>query len=408
MPYHKAELFNQTLIHVYKSAHANKIHQFCQNLIAIFNADTQIAKVITTGKLEMSSPTKEEVAQIAATGVLDVASLFQIPTGVLGKVTEKALSALFKGIRKKGYKKVAGLKAHMTHVELIAEALALGLTIHYKSDLLDEDTQANPEKWGKETAKRLLTSFKSKSTKSLKLEEQDTLVQQLKALFEWCVKKDYIREEPEPIHEGYNVFSPDDYSTLLIFASAELLGLSRDHFVQAQKTAAKANELLTKIESMEHTLETFKAKVKQDLARVKESDRATTLVNILEKDVELEGEIEVHVECFVDVLLEHGQGLSKEEFKSLQAQFYTTLQHTSVRHEAFLEALKERNLIVNVTTPGSIIKKEAKVTAHIGGFQAPVIRPAQLASPPATDNTTPHNTPPPTTETGQRAPGLGE
>ena len=250
MPYENAESFNQTLTKVLNGEHADAINQFCQSFIATFNTDVEAAKLIGTGKLEMSSSKKEEAAQMTATVTLDVASIFQVPTGLLGDVVKKSISALFKGVRKKGYKKVAGIKAQMTHMELISEALALGLIVHYKKELLDVDTQSAPKKGGKHAAKRLLRSLKSKRENSLMLKEQDTLLQQLKSLFEWCVKKDYISWEPEFKQEEPQVFSDDDYSTLLLFASAELLGLPRDHFVEAQQNKAKALELNNKIDQL--------------------------------------------------------------------------------------------------------------------------------------------------------------
>ena len=251
MLYNNAESFNNTLTQVLNGKNAGVINQFCQSFIAAFNAYTQVAKMIGTGKLEMSSSKKEEAAQMAATGILDVASVFQVPTGLLGNVVKKSISALSKGVRKKGYKKVAGLKAHMTHVELISEALALGLMVHYKNDLLDVDSLLNPEEFGKKTADRLLTSLKSKNPNSLKLGENDTLLQQLKSMFEWCVKQDYIHGESKPKQEGSQVFSDDDYSTLLLFASAELLGLPRKHFVEAQQNnKARAEELERTIDQL--------------------------------------------------------------------------------------------------------------------------------------------------------------
>ena len=243
MPYNDTKSLNQTLTEILGGEKSKEIIQFLQSFIATFNDNIQAAKMISTGKLEMSSSKKEEAAQFNATGVLDVASLFQVPTGILSNVTKKAISAVFKGVRRKGYKKVAGLKAHGTHVELIAEALSLALIAHYKNELLDEDTLSDPQKWGKKTAKRLLTSLKSKNKNSLELKAHDNLAHQLKALFEWCVKKDYVRGEPEPHQNKLPIFSDDDYSTLLLLASAELLGLPRDHFVQAQQDKAKAEQL---------------------------------------------------------------------------------------------------------------------------------------------------------------------
>ena len=77
MPYDNAESFNQTLTQVLNGEHAGAINQFCQSFIAMFNADVEAAKMIGTGKLEMSSSKKEEAAQMAATGaILDIASLF--------------------------------------------------------------------------------------------------------------------------------------------------------------------------------------------------------------------------------------------------------------------------------------------------------------------------------------------
>ena len=250
MPYDNAESFNQTLTEVLHGENACAINQFCQSFIATFNTDVEAAKLIGTGKLEMSSSNKEETAQLAATGALDVASVFQVPTGLLGDVVKKSILALFKGVRKKGYKKVAGIKAHRTHVELISEALALGLMAYYKNELLDVDTLSDPKKGGKNAAKLLIRSLKSKRENSLTLKEQDTLLQQLKSLFEWCVKKDYIGGEPAPKQEELQIFSDDDYSILLLFASAELLGLPRDHFVEAQQNKAKTLELNNKIDQL--------------------------------------------------------------------------------------------------------------------------------------------------------------
>ena len=361
MPYDNAESFNQTLTQVLNGEHADAINQFCQSFIATFNADTQAAKMIGTGKLEMSSSKKEETTQMAATGALDIASLFQVPTGILGKVTEKAISALFKGVRKKGYKKVAGIKAHMTHVELIAEALTLGLTAHYKNELLDEDTLPAPKKWGEKTAKRLLTSLKSKSKKSLELKAQDTLVDHLKALFVWCVKKDYIREEPEPKQKVPQVFSDDDYSTLLLFASAELLGLPCDHFVQAQKTEAKANELLDTIKSMEQEFDNVKQLIEQAL---QQKQQPQNIINVLEEGATVKGHLSVDINGIMSKIKANlPDNLTKQQ--NFSAILKQVQEHTSEMADKKSEALSKQHRIINVVPKNTNTTKDSNIKVGI-------------------------------------------
>ena len=410
MPYDNAESFNQTLTQVLNGEHANAINQFCQSFIATFNADMQAAKMIGTGKLEMSSSKKEEAAQMAATGTLDVAGVFKVPTGLLGDVVKKSISALFKGVRKKGYKKVAGIKAHMTHMELISEALALGLIVHYKDELLDVDTLSDPKKWGKKTAKRLLRSLKSKKENSLTLKEQDTLLQQLKSLFEWCVKKDYIREEPEPKQKMPQVFIDDDYSTLLLFASAELLGLPRDHFVQAQNTEAKANELLAKIESMEQEFETLTTVVKQC-----QEARPKDVITIVSKNAKVLGTLNVSIGSLTDVVSTRAP-TNKEQRDYYLQEFQTALSHSKEMMQMIRESIAQRDRDITVLAEDAVLPAGSTTNVGIDSYTAPVLggMPASTtppSPPPATgtqDNAAYTETPqqqPTTPSTGTPAPG---
>ena len=250
MPYDNAEPFNQVLTEVLQGEQAPVINPFCQSFIATFNADAQVAQMIATGKLEVFSAKKEEATQLAATGTLDLASLFQDPSGVLGDVTKKIISALSKGVRKKGYKKVTGVGSHMPPVELISESLTLGLILHYNNTLLDNKTALNPKEAGKKAAKRLLKDIQHNDDDMPQFADNHPLHLRLQTLLTWSIQEDQIRYRPRPGKPAPD-FVEDDYATLLLFAAANILGLPRDHLVAAKKTNAKAHELLDTLNSME-------------------------------------------------------------------------------------------------------------------------------------------------------------
>ena len=262
MPYDNAQPFNQILTEVLQGEKAPVINPFCQSFIATFNADTQVAQMIATGKLDISSSKKEEAAQLAATDILDLASLFQVPSGVLGDVTKKIISALSKGVRKKGYKKVTEVGFDMTPVELISESLTLGLTLHYNNTLLDNKTALNPKEAGKKAAKRLLKDIQHDDDDMPQFADNHPLHLRLQTLLTWSIQEDQIRYRPRPRKPAPD-FVEDDYATLLLFAAANILGLPREHFVAAKKTDARAHELLDTLNSMEQEFDHIKQQIEQ-------------------------------------------------------------------------------------------------------------------------------------------------
>ena len=368
MPYDNAETFNDTLNQILQGEKSQTIEQFCQSFIATFNNDTEAAKIIGTGKLEMAGNKKEEAAQLAATSGFDIAGVFGLPTGTLGDLTKKAISAAFKGVRKRGYKKVANIAGHMTHVELISQALMFGLLVHYKDDLVDEDTHANPKKWGKETAKRMLKSLKSTSKKSLHLGEDDVLVKRLATMLEWCVGKDYIREEPEPNKMSSN-FDEDDYSTLLTFASAELLGLPRDHFVQAQKTEENARVLSDKIDEIEQKFNDVQRLVKEALQQNK---RPHDIINVLEQGAKIGGYLSVDINCIVDVVSNRVPE-NETQHKYYLKELKMALQHSQDMMDKKNEALSQRERTINVVPKDTTVEKKSHVKVSVDPYTAPML-----------------------------------
>ena len=296
MPYEHAYTFNETLTQLSNSPCTDKMQMFCQSFIATFNADTKAAKLIGTGKLQMSDSKKEEAAQLASIAAMDVVGFFGVvPTGVLGKVVEKAISAVFKGIRKKDYKKIAGLGAHMTHVELLSQALVIGLMLHYKEALLDEDTLKDPKQWGQKTVKRLFKSLKSNSEKSLSLATDNTLTEHLKIMLAWCVNKDYVREEPDTNNTVLS-YTDDDYATLLLFAAAELLGLDRKYFVDAQQQKDSLTQLESKLQAMEDAFTNVKAVYEEQL---KQNARPKDIIKALEEEATNEGSVSINYNSLI-------------------------------------------------------------------------------------------------------------
>ena len=386
MPYENAESFNQTLTQVLNGEQADAINQFCQSFIATFNADVEAAKMIGTGKLEMSSSKKEEAAQMVATGALDVASVFQLPTGILGKVTEKAISALFKGVQKKGYKKVAGLGPHMTHIELVSESLTLGLILHYQNALLDTKTANNPKEAGKKAAKRLLKDIKDDDDDMPTFADSQSLNQRLQTLLTWCIQEDQIRYRPRPGKPAPD-FTEDDYATLLFFAAAKILGLPRNHFVAAQTTEAKANELIDKIESMEQEFDNVKQIVEQAL---QQKQRPHDIINVLEKGATVEGHLSVDINCVVDVIsyrTPENDMQQRHYLEELKLAFEHSKQMMDKKHEA----LSQRDRTINVVPKGTKIEQGAHVKTNIDTYTAPV-----LGTPPP--QTIPSTTPPKETQ----------
>ena len=414
MPYDNAASFNQTLTEVLKGDNAPAINPFCQSFIATFNADTQVAKMIATGKLEMSSSKTEEAAQLAATGILDLASLFQVPTGVLGDVTKKIISALSKGVRKKGYKKVTSLSSHMTHIELISESLTLGLILHYKDTLLDTKTASNPKEAGKKAAKRLLQDIKDDDDDMPQFADNHSLNQRLQTLLTWSIQEDQIRYRPRPGKPAPD-FVEDDYATLLLFAAANILGLPRDHFVQAQKTEAKANELLDTIKSMEQEFDNIKQQIEQAL---KNNERPKHIFCAIEEGGTLKGTLSFDVGCIIDDitadtpqtavaqqhLLATLKQLHQERLDTLEKQHELTKnqdhEYIGVSKDATLEEGGQVNFSVNT------VKKTIHLTSTSGATASQPYEslPTKTTQPVAT-TTQRENTP--ATDT-RETPSLGE
>ena len=364
--YHHAESFNQTLGAVLGGDTSEAVGEFCAGFISTFNNDSYAAKLITTNKLEMASNAREDTAQLGATGVLDVAGAFGLPTGVLGSLAQRAISALFKGARSKRYKKVAKMTRHMTQVEIMTQALALGLVVHYKDELLDEDTLPKPGFYGERAAKKLLDTLKSKSKKSLMLASDDNLLQHLKAMLEWCVKKEYIREEFEG-GQPMPSFDTDDYATLLLFASAELLGLPRKHFVEAQQQKESLATLEKQLLSIEEDLDKIETKVQTMIAEaIARNSRPEDVYVAMEKGAILEGEFSMDIDCVIDTV---NSNMTAEDAK--HKNFMALL---SQRHQENLELmdkthkfLENRDRKVTGLQAGAKVNKGGKLELTVGG-----------------------------------------
>ena len=389
--YHHAESFNQTLGAVLGGDTSEAVGEFCAGFISTFNNDSYAANLITTNKLEMASNAREDTAQLGVTGVFDVVGAFGLPTGVLGSLAQRAISALFKGARSKRYKKVAKMTRHMTHVEIMTQALALGLVVHYKDELLDEDTLPKPGFYGERAAKKLLDTLKSESKKSLMLASDDNLLQHLKAMFEWCVKKEYIREESGDEQPPMPSFDTDDYATLLLFASAELLGLPRKHFVEAQQQKESLATLEKQLLSIEEDLDKIETKIQTMIAEaIAQNSRPEDVYIAMEKGAILEGEFSMDIDCVIETV---NSNMTADDAK--HKNFMALL---SQRHQENLELmdkahkfLENRDRKVIGLQAGATLGKDGKLELTVGGVKRELNY---------TDPTPTTSTLPPKTESG--------
>ena len=369
MPHKNAASFNQILTEVLQSEKAPAINQFCQSFTATFNADTQAAKMIGTGKLEMCSSKKEDISQLIASGALDIVSVFGVPTGTLGNVTQKALSALFKGIRKKGYQKVTDLDAQMTHVELLSQGLVFGLLVHYKDTLLDSEALKNPEKCGKKTAKSLLKDLKTDHKDLPSFAHEDSLNMRLNTLLSWCVKRDQVRMVLPNPGQAEPSFNEDDYSTLLLFASAEILGLPRDHFVSAQQQKDTLIKLENQIQDIIEETTKFESRFQTMIDdAIANNSRPEDIIVAVEKGATLNGKFTMNINCLIDRV--------KSNMTDNDAKHRNFMAVLKQRHQENLELMDKqhehsanRNRKITGIQKGGELKENAELNMNIDSVE---------------------------------------
>ena len=236
-------------------------HQaFSEQFILTLNSGKQVAKMITTDKLELAANREENVLTVVQNIALDVVGLV-VPTGTLGQVTNLITSALFKHFRKKGYEGLAEHQAHQTHVEITSQALAFAMLLHYRDSLNLSDTKA-ARKRGKDTAKKLLKWLKKESKASQSNDGGDqglptTLADGLARWLPEIIQRGYalgyeMPKSNEAIHLlPKQSITDDDYVTLVLLASAELFGLPLATLVNQQELQAAFPKLQATVESHE-------------------------------------------------------------------------------------------------------------------------------------------------------------
>ena len=237
-----------------KTLDRSPYREFCQGFLAKFNRDTQAAKIIMSGKLDLAASTKEQVTSYTGSVVMDALGVIA-PTGTLGKLVEDITSALFKSNRKKGYKAVAKINPLSTQMELLSLGLVNGLLLQY-GDKLCSEKEAGER--GEKAAERILRDIKHNKIKG---GEDWSLQQWLKQLLTRILRYNYIAKQTgqRDITLRFTIDTTDnDYVTILMISSAQLLQLPMDIFVKSFKLEteqANMDQLLSLLEERVKELE---------------------------------------------------------------------------------------------------------------------------------------------------------
>ena len=347
--YVNAEAYDQALN---KALEDEATASFVNGFMDAFNAYSGVTKMINTGKVDLASSRTQNVTNLGISIAVETAGIV-VPTGPIGTIVNGITNALFNGHRKKGYKGLGKtLPYKTTHVEILSQALAYGLMLHYGNGLLDAKAKKKPAKSGGELAVALLSNLKQQQKKGDKNklfsnQAKLTLSKQMKCLFEHILKKDLVSSDNQPVNATL-INNDDTYQTLVMFATAELLGLPRDRFIKEEEQKQVADEIQKLLQQHQ-----------DEIAGIKESrTRALHETIIADEGSEVMGHIRVKKIDRAAGEMTVGENTSDRVFDRMQKLLDRDAEHAKQAQEADSKVDKK----LTVTKPGAKVHGNIDVT----------------------------------------------
>ena len=255
--YTRATQLNQMLA-TYTSNHLE--YQFMQAFVQKFNQEKNLASLVATRKIDLAKNKKEKIFNVFRAIVKDALSLFQVPTETLDTVVGEAVADKIQDQRNEGYENSAQSDVNQTHVELLSQALAYALILHFHTipDKQLVNQAADAEERGKKAATRLARGLKDKSIQlSSSLEPAD----KVKALLQYVLDKELMRKETNKYGTKVDIseFSANDFWILLAFSAANLFTFDRMYFIEISKLKQDVAVIATTTQKQERDINVLKA-----------------------------------------------------------------------------------------------------------------------------------------------------
>ena len=294
---------------------------FRNAFITKFNKENLVSKIVTTNKINLADNKRQKAASYGVSIATDILGMF-VPSGTIGKLADDVIGSVFQGHRKKGYRKLDGISPHTTKTELLAQALANGLQLHYKQDLCLANTK-RAQKRGKTTARQLIDDIEDCQTEA----QEMTIKDWLSLLLSRTISFEYVSKKPKKtITEMNFAFTPEELDTLLLISSSQLLGLSAD--------------FLLKVLNNEEDLAAYKAVNSEQIAEL--NAEVDKIFEQVESNTSRLDEIDSTIKKYDEKLQSTGNKLKiRYTVVDQGAKVYGTVDHTTIGQLAYSGELPE-------------------------------------------------------------------